>query len=370
MFTTATNEKAVVASRIGELLDIIEPGPRALRIFDAGMGDATVLSHLMRQMHNVFMHIPWLIVGKEISIEDVRLALDRMPDRFHEHPEMVVVITNMHYREAPSLEPLDNTEDVDWQEVALQGSTTEDFAHQIRQMSRELAEPWAVRTSPKTGNPLYVRPAVRVLYRNDRRFLLNEIIPRQGHVEGSYDLVIASQPYRARTSTEHKVKTVLVPLTRALAPGGRLVGVHSHGNDPGLEIVREVWPDEDPFVTSRHDLAETFRILGQDPELVFEELDDAEAIFQYQLHAMPSELKEHIGTSLVMAAWNAAAYVAQIDEDRLSDALSSGAYVAATSDVIRRRGGVWFNDELYIVSRKSDPLKSPDASGFHAQSMS
>jgi hypothetical protein len=352
MFTTATNEKAVVAARIGEFLDTIHPGPRALRIFDAGMGDATVLTHLMRQMHNAFMHIPWLIVGKEISIEDVRLALDKMPDRFYEHPETVLVITNMHYREAPSLRPLGDEVEVDWQEIPLQGSTTEDFARQIRQVSKSLSDGWAVQTSPKTGNPLYVRPAVRVLYRNDRRFLLNEIIPRRRDVEGVYDLAIASQPYRARTTTERKVKSVLVPLTEALAPGGRLVGIHSHGNDPGMEIIRGVWPEEDPFVTDRHGLAEGFRTQVTDPDLVFEDFDDEASIFQYQLHAMPSELKEHIGTSLVMAAWNAAAYVAQIDEDRLSAALTSGAYVTATSDVLRLRGGVWFNDELYVISRR------------------
>ena len=243
-------------------------------------------------------------------------------------------------------------EHIDWHQVPLQGSTTEDFARQIHQLSRDLSEPWAVRTSPKTGNPVYVRPAVRVIYRNDRRFLLNEIIPRLRHVEGIYDLVIASQPYRARTSTRRKVRTVLVPLTRALAPGGRLVGVHSHGNDPGLEIIRGVWPEEDPFGMDRHELAEEFRNQVDDPELVFEELEDDEAIFRYQLHAMPSELKEHIGTSLVMAAWNAAAYVGQIDEERLSDALASGAYVRATSDVLLRHGGVWFNDESFVVERR------------------
>ena len=34
------------------------------------------------------------IVGKEISLEDIRLALEKMPDRFFEHPETVLVLTN------------------------------------------------------------------------------------------------------------------------------------------------------------------------------------------------------------------------------------------------------------------------------------
>ncbi|MCZ6462571.1 MAG: hypothetical protein O6705_10125, partial [Actinobacteria bacterium] len=51
MFTIATTEKPVVAARIGEELAQVRPGEHALRVFDAGMGDASVLTRLMRQMH-------------------------------------------------------------------------------------------------------------------------------------------------------------------------------------------------------------------------------------------------------------------------------------------------------------------------------
>lgn len=353
MFTTATNEKAVIANQIGRRLTEINPGETALRIFDGGMGDGSVLTHLMRQMHKSFPFIPWLVIGKEISIEDVRLALEKMPDRFFEHPEMVFVVTNMYHKEAPALTPADSrSKALLWHEVALEGSTTADFARQIRELNPVLSDGWKVRTSPKTGNPLYERPAALVLYRKDREFLLRAAMPRPNASEGLYDLVIASQAYRARTTSELKTRNVIVPLARSLAPGGRLVGVHSHGNDPGLEIIQGVWAEEEPFHTDRHELRREFENVVDDATLHFEDLTDEEAIFRYQLHAMPSEVKEHIGTSLVMAAWNAAAYVSQIDEDRLSDAMTSGAYVEATRNVLKRHGGVWFNDEQYVISRE------------------
>ena len=53
-------------------------------------------------------------------------------------------------------------------------------------------------------------------------------------------------------SAQFKVGKVLLPLTRHLAPGGRLLVVQSRGDDPGLEIVRELWPDEAPFQVDRH----------------------------------------------------------------------------------------------------------------------
>lgn len=354
MFTTATNEKAVVAERIGRELEHVTPGENALRVFDAGMGDGSVLSQVMRRMHRVFQHIPWLVVGKEISIEDVRLALGRMPDRLYEHPELVVVITNMSYREAPQLAPEEQKEDVNWIEAPLDGDTTDDFGRQIHDLFDRLADAWEVVTSPRTGNPLPARPSVLVVYRRDREFLLRRVIPSPGGPPNSYDLIVASQPYRAATSVERKVRSVIVPLARSLAPGGRMVVIHARGEDPGIEIIRGVWPDEDPFRDDRHDLiAEARRQLGEagDADIVFPELSDDEAIFRYELHAMPSERTEHIGTGLTLAAWNAAAYVAQIDEERLSAAMASGEYVSATREVLERYGEVWFNDEAYIVAR-------------------
>lgn len=359
MFSTATNEKPVVAARIGQELEHVQPGPRALRVLDAGMGDGTVLTEVMRRLHRRFEHIPWLIVAKEISIEDVRLALDKMADRFVEHPELVLVVTNMSYRETPRLAPRaeDMAKLLSWRSIGLSGTTASDFSTQIRALYTSLVDDWAVRTSPKTGNPLYVRPSVLILYRTDREFLVDPIIPERGDADGLFDLIIASQPYRARTSDDHKMQTVVAPLSRALAPGGRLVGVHSHGNDPGLEIIRGVWPGEDPFQTSRHTLAAVAAehlTTPDDGGLHFISQADEDAIFRYQLHAMPSEVREHIGTSLIVAAWNAATYVAQIDEERLAAAMASGAYVGATQDVIRRHEGVWFNDEAFVVERRGD----------------
>jgi hypothetical protein len=74
-----------------------------------------------------------------------------------------------------------------------------------------------------------------VLYREDHRFLLDSIIPRQGD-RGQFRPVIASQPYRAKSSVQFRAKRIMAPLARALRAGGRLIGIHSHGQDPGMEI--------------------------------------------------------------------------------------------------------------------------------------
>ena len=69
------------------------------------------------------------------------------------------------------------------------------------------------------------------------------------------------------------------------------------------------------------------------------------------MHTLPTEINPSIGTSTLFAAWNAAIYVAQIEERRLSDALGDPKYVEATQEVLERNNGLWFNDESYVISR-------------------
>ena len=62
----------------------------------------------MRSVHRYFPTVPLLAVAKEISLEDVRLGLEKMPDRFYEHPHTVLVVTNFRYADAPQLLPSDS----------------------------------------------------------------------------------------------------------------------------------------------------------------------------------------------------------------------------------------------------------------------
>jgi hypothetical protein len=357
LFVNTCSEKQVIARRVGLELANIHPEPPAVRLFDAGMGDGTVLTRVMREMHRRFPTMPFYVVGKEISLEDVRLSLDRMADRFFEHPATVLVVTNMYYTEAPWLQPraLTAATSMAWQEVALTGQTSDEFSDQIAALEPFLAQNWQAKHSP-SGNPIYERPSVLVIYRDDYRFLLDDVIPRRGKVRADYDLVIASQPYRARAATEFKARKVVSPLVRALRPGGRLLGIHSRGGDPGLELVRKIWPQEDPFTTTRHDLLRAVRAeLGRDARhFNFNAYADDRAVFRYDMHTLPTEIADSIGTSTLFAAWNAAVYVAQIEDERLGAVLGSRDYLDATREILQTHGSLWFNDESYVVSRKRD----------------
>ncbi len=363
MFVNTCSEKQIVANRVIMELANIHPRPPALRLFDAGVGDGTVLARVMRAMHSKFPFTPFSIVGKEISLEDVRLALDKMPDRFMEHPATALVMTNLYYSEAPWLMPksVAAATSMVWHEVALRGNTAAEFDEQIAALQPFLAANWRAHVSPKSGNPVYDKPVVLVIYREDNRFLLDQVRPKRGSGVADFDLVIASQPYRARASAEFKAEKVIAPLAQALAPGGRLIGIHSSGNDPGLEIIRRVWPDENPFQTDRHEIMRMTRVrLGAKARhFNFNAYSDARSRFKYEMHTLPDEIgtiESAIGTSTLLAAWNAATYVAQIEDARLSEAMRDNRYLEQTAEVLQKNNGLWFWDESYVISRKRDAL--------------
>ncbi len=357
-FVTTCNEKSAIARRAAHEVALLRPTPPAVRIFDAGMGDGTVITRVMRSTHRQFPTVPMLVVAKEISLEDVRLGLDKLPDRLFEHPATVFVVTNLNYAEAPRLMPRDAqlAAALNWEDVRLTGTTAHEYAEQIEDLAGKLASGWQTRPSAKTGNPLIVRPSVLVIYREDHKFLLDAVIPKPGRIFEHYDLVLASQPWRARMGAEFKVRKVLAPMARSLCPGGRLLAIQSWGHDPGVEIVQQLWPGERPFQVDRHELLGALRReLGREArDFNLAALPDERAIFRYEMHTLPSEIGDRIGTSTLFAAWNAAIYVNQIEDERLDAVVTTGHYLEATQKVLQKHGGLWFNDEAFVVTRRRD----------------
>ena len=150
---------------------------------------------------------------------------------------------------------------------------------------------------------------------------------------------------------------MIAPLAKSLGPGGRLIAIHSHGNDPGMEIIQKVWPGDNPFLHDRHQIMKAVKqelgTAGRD--LNFNAYADNRSLFRYDMHTLPSEISDQsIGTSTLFAAWNAAIYVAQVEDDRLGDVVADGRYLESTREVLRDRGALWFYDESYVISRRRE----------------
>ena len=89
----------------------------------------------------------------------------------------MMIMTNMYYAEAPLLDAeLGRSGKLHGLEGGrLSGNTARDFEKQITELQPFLSEHWTARVSAKTGNPVYDKPVVLVIYREDCKFLLDHI---------------------------------------------------------------------------------------------------------------------------------------------------------------------------------------------------
>jgi hypothetical protein len=44
--------------------------------------------------------------------------------------------------------------------------------------------------------------------------------------------------------------------------------------------------------------------------------------------------------------------VAQVEDQRLGAAVRDGRYLEATDRALKKHGGLWFNDETFVISRR------------------
>ena len=54
-----------------------------------------------------------------------------------------------------------------------------DYVYLTADLRGFLNDNWQASHSKKTGNPVYERPSVLIIYREDHKFLLSDIIPKQ-----------------------------------------------------------------------------------------------------------------------------------------------------------------------------------------------
>jgi hypothetical protein len=123
-----------------------------------------------------------------------------------------------------------------------------------------------------------------------------------------------------------------------------------------MEIIQKVWPGDNPFTHDRHQILKAVKQeLGTAArDLTFNAYADNRSIFRYEMHTLPSEISASIGTSTLFAAWNAAIYVAQVEDDRLAEVVNDRRSMDATREVLQKYGGLWFYDESFVISRRRE----------------
>lgn len=356
VFANTTNESWVLADRIAEDLIRMTPGPDGIRIFYAPMDNGITLTRTLRAVHAAHPEVPVLVVLKGRGLEDLRNTMGRLVDRISEHSLSVFVLTNLYVREALDLEKKsdDSPLPVSWREVALTGVRSYDFQRQMAPLYDELSHEWLIYPG-RYGQPVYARPSVVTVFREDQRERLRHLIPQPGGSGPVFDYCLLNHPYLQSHTMRFRIGHILAPVVSALAPGGRMTVVQGHGQDPAHEIVRRIWPDQPMPVISRHDIIrEMRRAMGEaQSEFTISGLTDATSLFRFDMHTLPVFEGSEIGALSLASAWNNAVYFAQVKEELAQAAIREGTrYLDITRDVLNEHGGLWFVNETFTVTRK------------------
>ena len=354
LFVTTTNEKTIIAEKISPIIKSIKPKKPALKIFDAGLGDGTLLMNVLRDCHRQFPTVPFYVSGKEISLEDVRLTIEKLPDRFVEHPNMIFVLTNLHYSEATLLKSnnLIKQKKSVLKKVALNGNSSHQFNTQLSNLDKLLEDTWQVERNIINGNTTYKQPSTIIIYRKDHEMVLDHIMPDMKGKRNYFDLIIASQPYRSRISEKQKVNYVIKHMIESLSINGKLVITHAYGNDPGTKLVKELWPEDNPFPNLGKEIINYLKKnLNKD---LLKSLNFSKPnVFTYKLRALPNEIENGISTSLIFSAWNNINYVAQVDDTKIKNAELDEKCFKKLQEILKKNDGLFFNDEMILIEKKS-----------------
>jgi hypothetical protein len=359
VFANTTNESWVLADRITKDLTSLTPGPEGIRIFFAPMGNGVTLTRMLRAVHAKFPESPVLVVLKGWGLEDLRNTMGRLVDRIAEHPQSVFVLTNLYLSEALELEKKsdDNPHQVNWRDVALTSNRSYDYQQQMAPLFKGLSREWLIHRG-KHAQPVYARPSVVTVFREDQREKVAHLIPQPGRNELQFDYCLLNHPYLQSHTMIFRIDHVLTPVSATLATGGMMTVVQAHGEDPAHEIVQRTWPNQPiPFISRHEIIRELRRALGNTrSDYTFTGLTNAKSLFRFDMHTMPVFEGNEIGALSLTSAWNNAIYFAEVKEELAQAAIREGTRcLDITSDVLQRHGGLWFVNETFSVTRKNDP---------------
>ena len=132
-FIQNTGEKKAISEKIYSHIANLSQNKSYLRVLDAGTGDGTIFSNIVKSFHRFHPYTSLLITGKEVSYEDLKNTLDKTPDRFVEHPNLLITMSNVKFSELGSIESSNKIKEkgVKKLNLVLKSDNSYDFNSQI-----------------------------------------------------------------------------------------------------------------------------------------------------------------------------------------------------------------------------------------------
>ena len=350
-FIQNTSEKKAISMKLYPHIAGMSQNKSYLRILDAGTGDGTIKSNVIKSFHRYHPYTSLLITGKEISYEDLKNTLEKMPDRFVEHPNLMVTMTNVKFAELGLIENSSKIKNKKVKEfnLALKSDNSFDFNSQITgsALGNFIKKNWGIEIDNKSRTS-YSNPCIIRVYREDNEKHLKQFI-KNDYKNNNYDLIIASQAYRAASSVSVKVNNVIGPLMRLLNKSGKLIVTHSSGGDSVQKILKLAFKDREAFPNTAKDIVDYLKDnpVGENNKYIFAKPKN----YFFNFKRAPDQTVTELFGHNTDAKWANIVYVGQIPEKDLQGLEKNNRLYNKVKKAIDAAGEIHFKNEIFSIKK-------------------
>jgi hypothetical protein len=291
------------------------------------------------------------MTGKEISYEDLKNTLEKMPDRFVEHPNLLITMTNVKFSElglVESAKKIKNKKICEFN-LILKSDNSFDFNQQIsgNRISNFIKRNWGIEIDNK-GRTSYSNPCIIRIYREDNKRQLKQFLYND-YENNNYDLIIASQAYRAASSVKVKVNNVIGPLMRLLNKSGKLLITHSLGGENVQKILKVGFKNIEAFPNEAVDIIEFLKNnpFGENNIYTFSKPKN----YNFQFKKAPDQTVTELFGHNTDAKWANILYVGQIPEKDIQTLEKNTKLYNKIKKMIDKTGVIQFKNEIFAITK-------------------
>ncbi len=350
-FIQNTGEKKAISLKLYPHVAKMSKNKSYLRILDAGTGDGTIKSNIIKSFHKHHPYTSLLITGKEISYEDLKNTLDKMPDRFVEHSNLLVTMTNVKFSELGLIENSKkiNNKRVKEFNLVLKSNNSFDFNDQISgsSLGNFIKKNWGIEIDKK-GRTSYSNPCLIRIYRQDNEKHLKQFV-NNDYKNNNYDLIIASQAYRAASSVKVKINNVIGPLMRLLNKSGKLLVTHSCGGDSIQKILKLAFKQKEAFPNTAKDIIEYLKDnpFGENNKYSYSKPLN----YFFKFKKAPDQTVTELFGHNTDAKWANIVYVGQIPEKDIQILENNSRLHNKVRKAIDNAGQISFKNEIFSIKK-------------------
>jgi len=351
-FIQNTGEKKAISEKIYSHIASLSQNKSYLRVLDAGTGDGTIFSNIVKSFHRYHPYTSLLITGKEVSYEDLKNTLEKTPDRFVEHPNLLITMSNVKFSELGSIESSNKIRDkrVKKFNLVLKSDNSYDFNSQISgaKLGNFIKKNWGIEIDNK-GRTSYSSPCIIRIYREDNERHLKQFLGND-YKNNKYDLIVASQAYRAAASVKVKVNNVIGPLMRLLNKSGKLIVTHSCGGESVQRILKLAFKNREAFPNTAKDIIEYLKDNPFGENNIFKFANPVSYYFKFR--KSPDQTVTELFGHNTDAKWANILYVGQIPEKDILNIEANPRLYNKVKKAINNSGKIQFKNEIFSIVRQ------------------